>query len=442
MSPSRSPVNRSVHPRSAPHSAEPAPNGEHAQVTNDGPVPENDPLSWLLTGVYLVIVAAGLAASTWVVIQGNNTALAALAPLIVAIGGLAGAMYQLNAQRAARADEREKDRKDRAQEHVREIRQREQERIRRFDTRFTEVVAAAKSPDPASRAGAAAELMSFLREENAPHFREQTYRFALSYLQLCEADEPAVTHAFVQVFQRAARHLLLEPDHPADRSAVDFSRAHLPMADLCELELAEADLTDADLGRADLTGSCLWRARGERTVLEGASLRRANLDEVVLVGGLRAKGADFSFANLTAARFASRRGSGGADLKDASFAGARLQGAVLNRADLRSARFEGANLKGASFSGIHLASESTFPSDRGGILDEAACYSILRALNWRDAFWEPNVFAELKRLQASTRRAHRLRTAKRKPSDVPAANYRRHPYPHHRNHPSRGRIMG
>ncbi|WIY00767.1 pentapeptide repeat-containing protein [Amycolatopsis mongoliensis] len=385
---------------------------------------------------YLVTVVAGLVASAWVILRGNNTALAALTPLIVAIGGLAAGMYQLNTQRAARADEQVKERQERATREKAAVREKEQERIRRFDTRFAEVVTAAKARDAGSRAGAAAELISFLREPNAPHFREQTYRFALSYLQLCGPEEPAVTHAFVQVFQLAARQLLLEPD----RLAVDFAWAHLPKVDLSDLELAEADLTDTELGRADLTGCCLWRARGERTVLEGASLRRANLDEVVLVGGLRARGADFSFANLTAARFASRGGSAGADLRDASFTGARLQGAILNRADLRSARFEGANLKGTSFFGIRLAGKPT-EAGRGPLLDEATCYSILRSHNWREAFWEPDVFAALRALQENTRRAHRLRTSKRKPSDLPAAHYRRHPYPHHRNHPSRSRIV-
>lgn len=151
------------------------------------------------------------------------------------------------------------------------------------------------------------------------------------------------------------------------------------------------------------------------------------------MAGLRANDADFSFANLVAARFAPRGRPGRAVLRNARFTGARLQGACLNGADLRDAHFEGANLRGATFHDV---------TERDGKINDATCRSILRchARTWRHARWDPETWRRLKELdwQGPTRTAQH----RRKPSDIPPPNYRRHPYPHHEDHQRRSRVLG
>lgn len=319
-------------------------------------------------------------------------------------------MQQLDKQRVERRQARAQDERD---------------SLRRFDDRFAAATKATVKHDREQRAGAAVELMSFLREENRG-FHQQTYYYVLSYLKVSAA-EPLIDQAFSRVFQRAAHLVLPELSAHEHRLAVDFSHARLSGVDLSGLELGEADLSRTVLRRANLAGCCLWRAHGMRTDLGGASLRHANLEEVVLLDGLDAVGADFSFANLVAARFAPRGAPGNAVLRGAHFVAARLQGACLNGADLRDGRFEGANLRGASL--------------RGVLLNDAAVGSILRALNhtWRAAAWDPSVWRYLK---AEARGAKLAPPPKRKPSDVPDPHYRRHPYPGHPDHVSRPRLVG
>lgn len=311
--------------------------------------------------------------------------------------------------------------------------------LRLFDTRFEAITNGIASPDSGKRAGSGAALMSFLRNENSA-FHEQTYYFLLAHLK-SEAPRSSYDHAALRAFEQAARLVLpVLADGDADpgahvhgerRLAVDLSGAQLPGASLDGLELSEASLTETSLARSDLSGACLWRASGYHTDLASASLRCANLEEAQFFW-LFAPNADFTGANLTAARFGGRHNKFESQaatdyrsvLRHAQFVRARLQGACLNGADLRDARFDGANLKGASF--------------RGALLNPAAKQSILRSVSesWRKARWDPNVQHELNRLAATM---HRISPA-RKPIAVPAPNYRRHPFPRHPNHARRLRI--
>lgn len=361
----------------------------------------------------LAVIALGL--TVWgvalVIINNSPQTLAYLAPLIGIFVAVAAGVQQLDQRRAERRKERE---------------QAEQDSVRRFDTRFAAVFEQAAAPDPRRRVGAAAALRSFLRENNH-EFHEQTYDFVLSYLKVSAAD-PVVDHAFMRVFQIAAHLALSGRGEGERRQAVDYCDARLSRVDLCGLELAEADLTRTALSCAVLDGACLWRARGlHKTDLTCASLRHANLEETVFLDGMLAREADFSFANLVAARFAPKGLPGTANLAGARFIGARLQGACLDGAVLTDARFDGANLRGASF--------------HGATLNSAALQSALRSLNrsWRRAVWDRWAWRELKALDSA--QGHpTYGSSWRKPSDIPCANYRRHPYPHHSNHPTRPRI--
>jgi uncharacterized protein YjbI with pentapeptide repeats len=339
--------------------------------------------------------------------------------------------------------------------------QAEDDSLRRFDARFDAVAGNIASPDAGKRAGSGAALMSFLREENSA-FHEQTYYFLLAHLKSAAPGAPH-DHAALRAFEQAARLVLPVLANGADPGAhvhgerslaVDLSGAQLSRVSLDGLELAEANLTQTSLARSDLSGTCLWRASGSYANLASASLRRANLEEAQF-SPLIAPDADFTGANLTAARFGvapnpdftganptaarfggrhsqsrSQTATGRSVLRHAQFVRARLQGACLNRADLQDARFDGANLKGASFC--------------GALLSHATKQSILRSVSesWRKARWDNDVWHELNELAATARQhspARRISPA-RKRTAVPAPNYRRHPFPGHPEYTRRLRI--
>lgn len=347
------------------------------------------------------------------------------------LAGLTGIFMAI----AAGLQQMEQHREERRQARLQDA----HESLRLFDTRFEAITDGIASPNAGKRAGSGAALMSFLRDENSA-FHEQTYYFLLAHLK-SEALRSSYDHAALRAFERAARLVLpvltdgdTDPGgyvHGERGLAVDLSGAHLPGVGLDGLELSEASLTETSLTRSDLSGACLWRASGDHTDLASASLRCANLEEAQFFS-LFAPDADFTGANLTAARFGGRHNKFNSQattdhrsvLRHAQFVRARLQGACLNGADLRDARFDGANLKGTSF--------------RGAVLNYAAKRSILRSVSesWRKARWDPAVEHELNKLAATTRRI----SPARKPIAVPAPDYRRHPFPGHPDHARRLRI--
>jgi uncharacterized protein YjbI with pentapeptide repeats len=373
--------------------------------------------------VVLYVLAAVLAAvgAVRVVLDASIAGVALLAPLIGVFTVVAAGVQQMEKQR----EEREADR-----------RQAERESMRRFDARFAEALKACAATGAETRIGAAAELMSFLREENTG-FHQQTYDVALAHLKLSRGREgggtaePVVTRAFGQVLQQAAHLVLPELCRPSSererRLGVDYRDAALDGLDLSRLELAEADLTGTCLVRAHLDDACLWRAHGQNTELRGASLRYANLEEVVLQR-LRAQGADFSYANLVAARFAPRRSWGAADFTKAVFVGARLQGACFNGATMHDVKLDGANLKGAQLLGVAL--------------NEATLHSVLRAGNrsWRRARWDPEVWRALRlldRVRGTSGGGSAEFSPTRRHGDCRQTGYRSHPWVGHTAHRSR-----
>jgi uncharacterized protein YjbI with pentapeptide repeats len=395
-----------------------------------------------ITVLYAVAVATAVYGVVRIVLDFSGASLGYLAGLVGIFMAAGAGIQQIGKQREERRQGRL---------------QAEQESLRRFDERFSAVTHDLAAGTPGERAGAAAALMSFLRDGNTP-YHQQTYYYILSQLQSA-APQPTVQHTLVRAFEYAS-HLVLPalaestravPDAPQSRRhshgpgggdrwqplgerrlALDFGGATLAGADLSLLELSEADLSKTDLSRALLYGSCLWRAHGANTNLASACLRHANLEEAVLPR-LHAPEADFTNANLVAARFAARGRnfprprdmSGRAVLRDAQFVRARLQGACLNGADLRDARFDGANLKGASF--------------HGALLNEAALRTVLRSVkeSWRKARWDPATVHELNRLRYAKRGGRRPASPRRKAADVPARDYRRHPYRQHQDPPRR-----
>ena len=150
-------------------------------------------------------------------------------------------------------------------------------------------------------------------------------------------------------------------------------RLTLRFADLSGLVLDNNDVTEADLTgstlvgtrfiRADLTRASLFGCDLTKADLRGAALTRADLRGVVL------RGANLSFADLTGADF--RQGqiamphprlgletlkseNRSADLADANFSGATLDGSQMSGSSACNADFTDCSLRGAKLANANL----------------------------------------------------------------------------------------
>lgn len=114
--------------------------------------------------------------------------------------------------------------------------------------------------------------------------------------------------------------------------------------------------TRTDRARTDLSGADLWNAK-----VSGALLPFARLD------GVRAQGADFSFADLTAITAPGARFEGstfpGAVLTHAQLRQATLGGADLTGADLRNVRAAGADFRDAFLDAVDLEESRLYFAD-------------------------------------------------------------------------------
>ena len=146
-----------------------------------------------------------------------------------------------------------------------------------------------------------------------------------------------------------------------DLSGAVLTRANLRGANLTEAKLVGADLGEADmrpgklfdsefesvkpteLDHADMTEANLTGALLNQSVMNGASLARATLDDSDL-GGTVLTGADLTGARLQRAKLKD------ADMKGALLGNTDLSGANLMRADLRGVDLSSTNLKGANLS--------------------------------------------------------------------------------------------
>jgi uncharacterized protein YjbI with pentapeptide repeats len=127
--------------------------------------------------------------------------------------------------------------------------------------------------------------------------------------------------------------------------------------DLCNADLSGEDLSGVDLRGANLSGAklsdtILSQSRLDKAELTNAHFRRASLNGAVVTGasfnGARAEAANFSGADLSNVDF------DGASLGGADFSGATLDGAKLTKSRLRDANFRRATLTRADFSSSNL----------------------------------------------------------------------------------------
>ena len=156
----------------------------------------------------------------------------------------------------------------------------------------------------------------------------------------------------------------------------NLQKANLRGADLNEANLSDADLTQAVLDDAYLTGAVLAGTKLADLSLNGTDLSGVNLADADFLGS-SGKSADFSGSDLTNARFV------GVKLPDADFSDSKLEGAdfrdaEIPRADLDGAKaagiiLEGADMTGASASGGADLTEGNFRGAKaaGAVFGEA-----------------------------------------------------------------------
>ncbi len=257
---------------------------------------EPDPLGWLRTNASIL-----------------------LSTLVVVVGGLFG----LWRWRVDRRDAQDKELKGRQDAQDKELEDRKAEREKRAEERFQSVVEGLGSTSPATQAGAAIMLRTFLQSDYE-QFYQQAFDLAVANLRLRHVDpdkpEPldSLSQALIMVFKEAfprARSLYSKGPLPLVARGIRLDSAYLEEADLKQVWMPQAFLREADLREANLSQATLNQAN-----LSGANLREANLRE-----------ANLREANLR-----------GANLHEAD-----LRGAVLDQADLRGANLREANLQGA-----------------------------------------------------------------------------------------------
>lgn len=119
---------------------------------------------------------------------------------------------------------------------------------------------------------------------------------------------------------------------------VKLREAHLQGANLQEALLTEADFREANLEKADLSKADLTRTNFQGANLRGAEFYKARLQDTC-----------FAEADLTGAKF------NDTDLRKADLAKANLEGAYLGSLNLNTARLRGARLHRANLGSANLA---------------------------------------------------------------------------------------
>ena len=149
-----------------------------------------------------------------------------------------------------------------------------------------------------------------------------------------------------------------------DLSDASFIDADLSRSSIVSANLERADFTGAKLYRADLTGAALTEANFRRADLDGAVLDGANLQGANLASADLSEiyfdiNPDFRAADLRNANFFKATLNGvdfsGAQLEEAKFDRAEMSAAIFDNAELNEADMKDANLRGARFNGADVS---------------------------------------------------------------------------------------
>ncbi len=161
----------------------------------------------------------------------------------------------------------------------------------------------------------------------------------------------------------------------AELNGATFVAAELTRASLSGADLEKADFTRAILYRTDLSQTVLVEAIFRSANLDGTRVDGANLQRAHLVGTDLSKiyfesNPDFRDADLENANF---NGAGldgvdfsGADLKEARFNNAEMRATIFTSANLRRAKMRDAHLQGAVFDGADISDADFSESDLSG----------------------------------------------------------------------------
>ena len=169
------------------------------------------------------------------------------------------------------------------------------------------------------------------------------------------------------------------------RNAVFPAEAALAEATFMDADLSRSSLVGANLEGADFTGASLYRADLTKAVLTEANFRRADLDDAIL-DGANLQGANLVSADFSEIDFENNPIFRGADLRNADFlratlngvdfSGARLEEANFNRAEMKATIFtnadmneadmQDANAQGARFNGADVSETDFSESDLMG----------------------------------------------------------------------------
>ena len=151
-----------------------------------------------------------------------------------------------------------------------------------------------------------------------------------------------------------------------------FVDADLSRSSIVGANLESADFTRASLYRADLTGAVLVEANFSRanldgTILNGANLQRANLASADFSDTAFDSNPDFRAADLRNASFFKAVLNGidfsGARLDEANFNRAEMRATIFANADLNEADMKDANLQGVRFNGADVSDVNFSESD-------------------------------------------------------------------------------
>lgn len=319
---------------------------------------------------------------------GGIAALVAVATAMVGVGGLLIAWRTDRNQRKQASDaankEAQKDREQRSEAARAARDQREKERLQRQEADFADFSTKLASDQPGLRAAGAAGMEAFLLPERAG-YRDRLLSLLVALVKLDRREATGLMIA--RLFARLMEHHSLELRRRAGGGPVkidlegsylcrvDLDRVFLRGSTLAGARLHHATLRSAVLNDCDIAGAEL-----HHTDLTGAFLRQAR----GLASGDDARPVELLRARVDAARLTS------ADLRRArcsatSFRDCELQDLDLRNATLEDVSFHGADLRGADF--------------RGATYKGTTLETIVRAANWREATFDPEVVERLDALE-------------------------------------------
>ena len=199
-------------------------------------------------------------------------------------------------------------------------------------------------------------------------------------INLTNVDLSTTDISGINIFDKA---VLINVTFPAGADLLDAS--------FKDTDVSRSSIVGANLERADFTGASLYRADLTGAVLREANFRRADLDDAIL-DGANLQGANLASGDFSEIDFEINPNFRGADLRNANFlratlngvdfSGARLEEANFNRAemkatifvnaDLNEADMRDANAQGARFDGADVSELDFSEADLKGAIFHGA----------------------------------------------------------------------